>query len=94
MRGRKRRLPQRSAAGPAEVLCADAGSGILYGYISYAENGICVRAVKEKYVNDPDLVRQEGVEPGDATLFERRCHKAKYYAYASWSYYGFRKVSA
>jgi hypothetical protein len=79
-------------AGHAEVLCEDRGYGTPHGVISYAENGIYVPAVKAKYVKNPELVKQEGLKPGDPSLFESRHHKAKYYAHVSWFFYGFRKV--
>jgi hypothetical protein len=60
--------------------------------LSYAENGIYVPAIKQKYVANPDLIKQEGLKPGDPSLFETRHHKAKYYAHAQWAFYGFRKI--
>jgi hypothetical protein len=81
------------APGRAEVLCSDRGYGSLHGVLSYSENGIHVAAVKPKYVKNPELVKQEGLRPGDPSLFESRHHKAKYYAHVEWAFYGFRKVS-
>jgi hypothetical protein len=77
--------------GRAESLCTD-DHGMLNGFLSYSENGISVPAVKQKYVDSPDLVEQEGLKPGAPELFEVRHHKAKYYAHVSWFVYGFRKV--
>jgi len=75
-------------SGHAEVLCSDAGGG----FLSYVENGIYVPAVKQKYIENPGLAKQEGLRPGDPSFFETRHHKAKYYAHAQWAFYGFRKV--
>jgi hypothetical protein len=77
--------------GRAESLCADE-HGLFHGVLSYSENGIIVPAVKQKYVDSPDLVEKEGLKPGAPELFEPRHHKAKYYAHVSWFVYGFRKV--
>jgi hypothetical protein len=76
----------------AEVLCADLGFGSSYAFLSYAENGIDVPAVRQRYIDNPDLVKQEGLNPGDPALFEIRHHSAKYYAHAQWAFYGFRKL--
>lgn len=84
----------RRPPGPAEVLCTEPKYGKPYGFISYAENGISVRAVKPKYAKNPELVKQEGLKPGDPALFELRHHKAKYYAHVTWFFYGFRKVGS
>jgi hypothetical protein len=77
--------------GRAESLCTD-DYGLFHGFLSYSENGITVPAVKKKYVDSPELVKQEGLEPGAPELFEARHHAAKYYAHVSWFVYGFRKV--
>jgi len=80
-------------AGRAQVLCyEDRIGGALHGFISYVENGIYVPAVRRKYIDNPALVEQEGLKPGDPGLFEVRHHRAKYYAHAEWFFYGFRKV--
>lgn len=81
------------APGRAEVLCFDERSGSPYGVLSYSENGIHVPVVKPKYAQNPELVKQEGLQPGDPSLFELRHWKAKYYARGQWFIYGFRKVS-
>lgn len=80
-------------AGRAEVLCSENDIGVLHGVLGYSENGIYVAGVKQKYVRNPELVRQEGLKPGDPSLFERRHHKARYYAHIKWVFYGFRKAS-
>jgi hypothetical protein len=77
--------------GRAESLCTD-DYGSLLAFLSYSENGITVPAVKKKYADSPDLVKQEGLKPGAPELFEARHHKAKYYGHVSWFVYGFRKV--
>jgi hypothetical protein len=77
--------------GRAESICTN-DYGLLNGFLSYSENGIIVPAVKKKYVESPDLVKQEGLQPGAPELFEARHHKAKYYGHVSWFVYGFRKV--
>ena len=77
--------------GRAESLCTD-DYGVLNGFLSYSENGIVVPAVKQKYVDSPDLVKKEGLKPGAPELFEPRHHAAKYYGHVSWFVYGFRKV--
>ena len=77
--------------GRAELLCSDT-RGALAGVLAYVENGIYVPAVKQKYIENPDLAKQEGLKPGDPSFFETRHHKAKYYAHAQWAFYGFRKV--
>lgn len=74
--------------GRVEVLCSDKGGA----FLSYVENGIYVKAVKQKYAENLDLAKQEGLKPGDPSIFETRHHKAKYYAHAQWAFYGFRKV--
>jgi hypothetical protein len=79
--------------GRAEVLCYDMGYGSVFPVLSYSENGINVPAVKPKFVNNPELVKQEGLKPGDPSLFEVRHHNAKYYARVTWFFYGFRKIS-
>jgi len=81
------------AAGRAEVLCPSGGYGPPHGFISYAENGINVAAVKQRYAKNPELVQQDGLKPGDPSLFESRHFKTKYYAHVQWFFYGFRKVS-
>jgi hypothetical protein len=80
--------------GRAESLCMVEYSSMLNGFpfLSYSENGIIVRTLKKKYVDSPGLVKQEGLKPGAADLFEPRHYRAKYYANVSWFYYGFRKV--
>ncbi len=83
----------KRAPGRAEVICYDSGYGFLHGFLSYSENGIYVPAVKEKYVKNPELVKQEGLKPGDPSLFELRHHKALYYAHVQWGVYGFRKIN-
>lgn len=65
-------------AGRAEVLCRDIGAGTLFAFLSYAENGINVPAVKQKYMDNPSLVAPEGLKPGDPSLFEMRHHRATY----------------
>jgi hypothetical protein len=84
-------------SGPAKVICSPAQNGSMslpeIPFLSYAENGIRVRAIKQKYVAKPDLVAAEGLKPGDSALFETRHHKAKFYARVDWAIYGFRKVS-
>jgi hypothetical protein len=80
-------------AGRAEVLCAKEEFGKPHGFIAYSENGIYVPAVKAKYANNPELVKQDGLKPGDPSLFEARQHATKYYAHVSWYFYGFRRVS-
>jgi hypothetical protein len=79
-------------AGRAEVLCPRKSYGSFHGFLSYSENGINMVAVKAKYAEDPSLVKQEGLKPGDPSLFEGRHHKAQYYAHVSWFVYGFRKI--
>lgn len=59
----------------------------------YAENGLRLPAIKEKYLRNPDLVKQEGLAPGDPRLMEERHHKARYYAHVQWAFYAFRKVN-
>jgi hypothetical protein len=81
------------APGRAEVLCSDKGYGTAHGVLSYSEKGIYVPAVKPKYVKNPELVKQEGLKPGDPSLFESRHHKTKYYAHVQWFFYRFHKVS-
>jgi len=83
---------RRFSPGRAEVLCSDDVDGFLDGFLSFSENGISVAAIKPKYANSPELVRQEGLEPGDPSLFESRHHKAKYYAHVLGYFFGFRKV--
>jgi len=78
--------------GRAEVLCSERGYGSPFPVLSYSENGIVVPAIKEKYARNPELVTQEGLKPGDPSLFEARRHKTQYYARVSWFMYGFRKV--
>jgi len=84
---RKNHLSGR-APGRVEVLCSTKDFPVL----TYAENGISVRAVKPKYAKNPQLAKQEGLKPGDPNIFELRHHKTKYYAQIQWSFYGFRKV--
>jgi hypothetical protein len=79
--------------GRAEVLCHDVPNGPTQSFISYSENGIVVQVVKPKYVENRDLVAQDGLKPGDPLLFEPRHHKTQYYAHVPWLFYGFRKVS-
>jgi hypothetical protein len=79
--------------GRAEVLCFDMDYGAVLPVLSYSENGINVPAVKPKYVKNPELVKQEGLKPGDPSLFEARHYNARYYARVNWFFYGFRKVS-
>jgi len=79
-------------AGRAEVLCRDIGAGSFYAFLSYAENGINVPAIKQKYIDNPGLATQEGLKPGDPSGFEMRHHRAKYYAHAQAFFYAFRKV--
>jgi hypothetical protein len=81
------------APGHAAVLCADQGKGAMDGVLSYSENGIYVPAVKAKYASNPELMKQEGLKPGDPALFEIRQHKARYYAHIQWFFYAFRKIS-
>lgn len=73
--------------GRAKVLCSDGG-----GFLSYVENGVYIPAVKRKYIENPDLMKQDGIKPGDSSLFEMRHHQARYYAHAQWAFYAFRKV--
>jgi hypothetical protein len=77
------------APGRAEVLCFEEFHS---GAISYSENGIVVTVIKPKYSQNPGLVAQEGLKPGDPSLFEPRLYKAKYYAHIAGFFYGFRKV--
>jgi hypothetical protein len=80
------------APGRAEVLCSDSGYGKLFAVLAYSENGVHVPAIKSKYIKNSELVKQEGLQPGDPALFEMRHHKAKYYAHVQWFFYGFRKI--
>ena len=79
--------------GRAQVLCPVESNRIAHGFISFAENGISVTRVKEKYVKNPELVQKEELKPGDPSLFEPRHYTTQYYAHAQWAFYGFRKVS-
>ncbi|HZO52292.1 MAG TPA: hypothetical protein VFB63_06230 [Bryobacteraceae bacterium] len=80
-------------AGRAEVLCRSNSYGKPLGFISFSENGIYITDVKPKYAKNPDLVEQEGLKPGDPSLFESRHHTARYYANVGAFIFGFRKVS-
>ena len=86
---RKNHLSGR-APGRVEVLCSTQDFPVL----TYVENGLTVRAVKPKYAKNPQLAKQEGLEPGDPNIFELRHHKTKYYAQVQWFLYGFRKVGS
>src|SRR5262249_32244748 len=79
------------STGRAEVLCSKKGYGKSHGVLSYSENGIFVPAIKPKYIKNPELIKQEGLKPGDPSLSESRHYQAKYYAHVSWFFYGFRK---
>jgi hypothetical protein len=78
--------------GRAEVLCNKWALGSLGPFLSYSENGISALQLKDKYLRNPELVKAEGLEPGDPALFERKHYSANYYARVQAYCYGFRKI--